>query len=111
MYPYPFSIRAFFLVVVALAVGIGCSAVRGSESDSPEDNLSLHFKSDPNNPRIAYATAMLLGQFQYLQHPMDTEISQRFFIDNIGSVQPVRNIINGIFYIRHVHPPHTIPRA
>ena len=48
----------------------------------------MRFKSDPNNPRIAYATAMLLGQFQYLQHPMDTEISQRFFNEYINMLDP-----------------------
>ncbi len=87
MYSYPFSIRAFFWVA-ALAIGIGCPTVRGNDSGSPSENLAMQFKSDPNNPRIAYATAMLLGQFQYLQHPMDTEISQRFFNEYINALDP-----------------------
>jgi hypothetical protein len=67
------------LVVAALALWFGCQAVRSADSTPSQGNWAMKFKSDPNNPRIAYATAMLLGQFQYLQHPMDTEFSQRFF--------------------------------
>jgi carboxyl-terminal processing protease len=87
MYPKRISFP-LALVVTALALWIGCQAVRSADSTPNQGNWAMKFKSDPNNPRIAYATAMLLGQFQYLQHPMDTEFSQRFFAEYINSLDP-----------------------
>jgi len=76
------------LLTAAIVLWIGCQTARSLDSSSPTGNWGVQFKSDPNNPRIAYATAMLLGQFQYLQHPLDTEFSQRFFELYINSLDP-----------------------
>src|SRR5271167_510644 len=76
------------LVLAALALWIACQPVRSANSAPNQANWAMQFKSDPNNPRIAYATAMLLGQFQYLQHPLDTEFSERFFDVYMNSLDP-----------------------
>jgi carboxyl-terminal processing protease len=76
------------LILVALVLWIACQTTRALDPGSTQGSWGQQFKSDPNNPRIAYATAMLLGQFQYLQHPLDTEFSERFFDGYINSLDP-----------------------
>ncbi len=78
------------VVIAAFAIWAGCQTAKSSDP-APTSNATTwaeKFKSDPNNPRIAYATAMLLGQYQYLQRPMDTEMSERLFDGYINSLDP-----------------------
>lgn len=42
----------------------------------------------PNDGRIAYVTARLLEEFHYLQQPLDTEMSKKFFDSYIDSLDP-----------------------
>lgn len=42
----------------------------------------------PNDGRIAYVTARLLEEFHYLQEPLDTEMSKKFFDGYIDSLDP-----------------------
>jgi carboxyl-terminal processing protease len=80
--------RMYFLAVVVaavLAIWAGCVTAK-SYDPAPVTALAEKFKADPNDPRIAYVTAMLLGQYQYLQRPLDTDLSIKFFDGYINSL-------------------------
>jgi carboxyl-terminal processing protease len=89
MHPKRISLLVI-VVVAAFAIWVGCETAKSSDPVVAPTAASWAetFKSDPNNPRIAYATAMLMGQYQYLQRPMDTELSERFFDLYINSLDP-----------------------
>ena len=78
------------VVIAAFAIWAGCQTAKSSDPVPAPGTTTWaeKFKSDPNNPRIAYATAMLLGQYQYLQRPMDTEMSERLFDGYLNSLDP-----------------------
>lgn len=78
------------VVIAAFAIWAGCQTAKSSDPAIAPGaaNWAQKFKSDPNNPRIAFATATLLGQYQYLQRPLDTELSERFFDLYINSLDP-----------------------
>ncbi len=77
------------IVAAVLAIWVGCVAAKSSgPAPQPPTGLAAKYKSDPNDPRIAYVTAMLLGQYQYLQRPLDTELSERFFDGYVNSLDP-----------------------
>lgn len=42
-------------------------------------NLPGLLKPGPNDPRIAYVTARLLEEYHYLQQPLDTAMSEKFY--------------------------------
>jgi carboxyl-terminal processing protease len=85
MYPKRISLLVV-VVIAAFAIWAGCQTAKSSDPAPTTATWAQKFKSDPNNPRIAYATAMLLGQYQYLQRPLDTELSERFFDGYINSI-------------------------
>ena len=85
MYPKRISLLVV-VVIAAFAIWAGCQTAKSSDPAPATATWAQKFKSDPNNPRIAYATAMLLGQYQYLQRPLDTELSERFFDGYINSI-------------------------
>jgi carboxyl-terminal processing protease len=87
MHPKRISLLVI-VVVAAFAIWAGCQTAKSSDPVPATNSWADTFKSDPNNPRIAYATAMLLGQYQYLQRPLDTELSERFFDLYINSLDP-----------------------
>ena len=45
-------------------------------------------KPGPDDPRIAYVAARLLENYHYLQHPLDKEMSVKFFDGYIDSLDP-----------------------
>jgi carboxyl-terminal processing protease len=76
-------------VVAGLAIWAGCVTAKSSgPPPEPPTGLAAKYKSDPNDPRIAYVTAMLLGQYQYMQRPLDTQLSEKFFDDYVNSLDP-----------------------
>jgi carboxyl-terminal processing protease len=42
----------------------------------------------PNDSRIAYVTARLLEEYHYSQHPLDQEVSEKFFDGYLDSLDP-----------------------
>jgi carboxyl-terminal processing protease len=96
MHPKRISLLVI-VVVAAFAIWAGCQTAKSSDpapgaasSDVAPATVSWaeKFKSDPNNPRIAYVTGMLMGRLQYLQRPLDAELSKRFFDLYINSLDP-----------------------
>jgi len=78
---------ALLLPAIALAIWGGCET---SKSDVPtlpalpESSL----KPGPNDPRIAHVAARLLEEYHYLQRPLDTELSKKFFDGYVDSLDP-----------------------
>ncbi|HEY4417141.1 MAG TPA: carboxy terminal-processing peptidase [Verrucomicrobiae bacterium] len=84
---HPKRISLFVIVAVAvLAIWVGC--VTAKTLPAPPTGLAAKYQVDPNAPAIAYWTAVLLGQYQYLQHPLDTELSIKFFDGYINALDP-----------------------
>src|ERR1700743_2328190 len=82
--------RIFLLAAVIMsvfAIWAGCVTAK-SPDPVPVSSLATKYKADPNDPRIAYITAMLLGQYQYMLRPLDTELSARFFDGYINWLDP-----------------------
>ena len=78
---------ALLIPVIALAIWVGCETSRSSVPDLPSlPPTSL--KPGPNDARTAFIAARLLEEFHYLQRPLDTELSKRFFDGYIDSLDP-----------------------
>lgn len=87
----PKRISLMLLVVTAgLAIWAGCETAKSSDPvpGVTAADEATRFGTDPNDPRIAYVTALLLGEYHYLQRPLDTELSEKFFDGYIDSLDP-----------------------
>ena len=51
-------------------------------------NAPARFAPNPNDGRIAYVAARLLETYHYSQHPLDAEISQKFFDGYLDTLDP-----------------------
>ena len=78
---------ALLIPLVALAIWAGCET---SKSDVPilPALPASSLKPGPNDPRIAHVAARLLEEYHYLQRPLDTELSMRFFDGYLDSLDP-----------------------
>ena len=75
----PKRISLLLLVVTAgLAIWAGCETAKSSDP-APAPITGARLNTSPDDPRIAYVTALLLGEYHYLQRPLDTELSEKFF--------------------------------
>ncbi|HEY2329609.1 MAG TPA: S41 family peptidase, partial [Verrucomicrobiae bacterium] len=74
-------------VVIALGIWAGCKT-----SNAPAPALPALSKTGlqpgPNDPHIAHVTARLLENYHYSQHPLDQELSKKFFDGYIDSLDP-----------------------
>ncbi len=86
-----YRVKSFYAVLpalaVVLAVWVGCETSR-SDVATPATSLATRLKPGPNDARIAHVTARLLEEYHYSQHPLDTELSKRFFDGYIDSLDP-----------------------
>ena len=81
IWPLPFS------VAVGLAIWAGCET--GKMAPPPAVILPANsLQPGPDDPHIAYFTARLLENWHYLQHPLDKELSVKFFDGYIDSLDP-----------------------
>lgn len=75
-------------IVVGLAVWVGCQTGRMSPPPAavvlPPDSL----QPGPDDPRIAFVAARLLENYHYLEHPLDQEMSAKFYDGYIDSLDP-----------------------
>ncbi len=78
---------ALLIPAVALAIWAGCET---SKSDVPALPAlpPTSLKPGPNDPRIAHVAARLLEEYHYLQRPLDTELSKKFFDGYVDSLDP-----------------------
>ena len=78
---------ALLIPAAALAIWAGCETSRSSVPALPAlPPTSL--KPGPNDARIAHVAARLLEEYHYSQHPLDTELSKKFFDGYIDSLDP-----------------------
>ena len=81
-----FALAGASLLVFVIAAG--CVSQQ-SHADAPTPVIThSRLQPGPNDPRIAYVAALLLENLHYLQRPLDTELSQRFFDGYINSLDP-----------------------
>ena len=69
----------------ALALGAGCQSAKTPPPAAPP---AAGLKPSPNDASIAYYTARLLEEFHYRQHPLDRELSEKFFDGYIDTLDP-----------------------
>jgi len=85
-WPVPLSIA------VGLAIWAGCETGQMAPSSvvtPPVVTLPANsLQPGPDDPRIAYVAARLLEDYHYLQHPLDQELSVKFFDGYIDSLDP-----------------------
>jgi carboxyl-terminal processing protease len=80
-WPVPFS------VAVGLVIWVGCET--GRMAPPPAVALPVNsLKPGADDPRIAYVAARLLEDYHYLQHPLDKDLSVKFFDGYIDSLDP-----------------------
>jgi carboxyl-terminal processing protease len=70
-------------------------AIRATAKNTPASSISAQSSATaavpgPNDSRIAYMTARLFDEFHYLQEPLDENISEKFFDQYIGMLDPRR---------------------
>jgi len=85
------KLKKFWPVPLAVAVGLliwaGCKT--GQPVVTPAVILPVNsLKPGGDAPRTAYVAARLLEEYQYLQHPLDKELSVKFFDGYIDSLDP-----------------------
>jgi carboxyl-terminal processing protease len=79
---------ALLAFVSALALfWAGCETSKAPVFTLPAQ-AGADLKPGPDDARIANVTARLLRDFHYLQRPLDTELSERFFDGYINSLDP-----------------------
>ena len=74
-------------VAVALAVWAGCETSR-TDVPAAATTTPTRLQPGPNDARIAHVTARLLEEYHYSQHPLDTELSRKFFDGYVDSLDP-----------------------
>ena len=62
------------IILLCLFIVAGCTTAK--KAPPPAQGV---FTFGPNDARIAYVTARLLEEYHYSQHPLDEEISKKFF--------------------------------
>ena len=83
IWPLPFT------VAVGLAAWVGCET--GRMAPPPVVALPANsLKPGPDDPRIAFVAARLLENYHYLEHPLDREMSVKFYDGYIDSLDPRR---------------------
>src|SRR6267154_4704994 len=82
------------LAVIASVAVFGCSVIisliAAPTTTTVKSDVPLSVSPGPSDARIAYVTARLLEEFHYLQEPLDTEMSERFFDGYLDTLDPRR---------------------
>lgn len=85
-------IRKFGAGLLSLAIGLGLLLpLHAEETSAPQSTNSLTpalVKPGPDAGRIAFVTAKMLEQLQYLRRPFDSTISARLFDAYLTSLDP-----------------------
>src|ERR1039457_473536 len=83
------QLKKFWPVPCSVAIGLviwaGCET--GQMAPPPAVALPANsLKPGPDDPRIAFVAARLLEEYHYLQHPLDKDLSAKFFDGYIDSL-------------------------
>ncbi len=75
----------FAVVIACFAFWAGCQT---NQLPAVAQPVGLGLQPDPNASRIAFVTSRLLEEFHYAQHPLDTELSKKFFDEYVDTLDP-----------------------
>jgi carboxyl-terminal processing protease len=84
------------ITIVCLLVITGCITAQNAKTTSSDSDLITSTNGTnavvpgPDDGSIAYVTARILGTYHYLQEPLDTQLSIRFFDEYIDTLDPRR---------------------
>ena len=82
-----------FIVLAAgfcFLIAAGCVTTRKTPPPPPTAQAPARLKPGPNDGHIAYWTARFLEDYHYLQQPLDTELSEKFFDGYVETLDPRR---------------------
>jgi carboxyl-terminal processing protease len=77
------------MIAVGAAIWAGCETAKSSDPEPvmfPDTGTNAWLNADPNDPRIAFVTGLLLGEYHYLQEPLDTRLSEKFYDGYLDSL-------------------------
>jgi carboxyl-terminal processing protease len=77
------NLKIFTLLVLGILLQINTPAATPDNT-----NASPQLTPGPNDDRIAYLTARLLENYHYSQHPLDKEMSEKFFDGYLDALDP-----------------------
>jgi carboxyl-terminal processing protease len=84
------------ITIFCLLVITGCITAQNAKTSATDTNLTVSATGTnalvpgPDDGSIAYVTARILGTYHYLQEPLDTQLSIRFFDEYIDTLDPRR---------------------
>jgi len=77
------GLKIFAMLALGILLhSIPAAAAAGSTNAAPQ------LAPGPNDGRIAYVTARLLEEYHYSQHPLDKELSEKFFDGYLDALDP-----------------------
>ena len=76
------GLKIFALLAVGILLRFNATAATGDTNAPPK------LTPGPNDGRIAYVAARLLEEYHYSQHPLDREMSEKFFDGYLDSLDP-----------------------
>jgi carboxyl-terminal processing protease len=78
-----FGLKSFAILALGILLrSNGLALAAGNTNASPQ------LVPGPNDGRIAYVTARLLEEYHYSQHPLDKEMSEKFFDGYLNALDP-----------------------
>ena len=87
MYRIKYFSPVLLIPAIALAIWLGSETGKSAAPALP-GLASTAIKPSTDAPRIAYIAARLLEEYHYIQHPLDAELSQRFYDGYINLLDP-----------------------
>jgi carboxyl-terminal processing protease len=80
-------------VLAVVVIGVAAAMWAGCQTSTPPAPIlppiqTTNLKPSPNAPYIANITARMLEELHYSRHPLDQEMSKRFFDGYINSLDP-----------------------
>ena len=75
----------FAVLIACFSFWVGCQT---SQPPAVIQPVGATLQPSPNAPRIAFVASRLLEEFHYSQHPLDTELSKKFFDEYVDSLDP-----------------------
>jgi carboxyl-terminal processing protease len=79
-----------FAVALCLLTAAGCSAPKTAAPTAVAPGTLTPLAPGPNDARIAYQTAQFLENLHYSLQPLDKAMSEKFFDDYLGMLDPGR---------------------
>ena len=78
-----FGLKIFRMLALGILLHLSPAAVAAGNT-----NAAAQLAPGPNDGRIAYVTARLLEEYHYSQHPLDKELSEKFFDGYLDALDP-----------------------